>query len=80
MALHEQSVGATDEWFTPRYIFEALGIDVDVASPGQELTPWIPAERFITRNSLSVPWEPPGLDECTVRAAQRDRAVVGTVL
>jgi hypothetical protein len=40
MALHEQCVGATDEWYTPPYIFEALGctFDVDVASPGQHVT------------------------------------------
>ena len=58
MALHEQSVGATDEWYTPRYIFTALGctFDVDVASPGQDVTPWIPAKIFITRNSLQRPW------------------------
>jgi hypothetical protein len=58
MALHEQSVGATDEWFTPPHVFDVLGceFDTDVASPGQELTPWIPAKRFITCHSLSVPW------------------------
>jgi hypothetical protein len=58
MALHEQSAGATDEWYTPSYIFSALGcqFDLDVASPGQGLTPWIPAARFITCHSLSVPW------------------------
>jgi len=40
MALHEQSVGATDEWFTPPYVFDAFGceFDMDVASPGQDLT------------------------------------------
>jgi hypothetical protein len=50
MALHEQSVGATDEWFTPPYVFDALGceFDMDVASSGQDLTPWIPARRFVT--------------------------------
>jgi hypothetical protein len=59
MALHEQCVGATDEWYTPPRVFEALGcaFDQDVASPGQEVTPWIPARRFITNNSLAVPWE-----------------------
>jgi hypothetical protein len=58
MALHEQSIGATDEWYTPRPVFEALGceFDLDVASPGQEITPWIPAKVFITRDSLTVPW------------------------
>jgi hypothetical protein len=36
MALHEQCVGATDEWYTPRYIFDALGchFDMDVAPVG----------------------------------------------
>ena len=58
IALHEQSVGATSEWYTPRYIFTALGcnFDVDVASPGQDVTPWIPAKVFITSNSLQRPW------------------------
>ena len=58
MALHEQSAGATDEWYTPSRVFAALDceFDVDVASPGQEVTPWIPAKRFITCHSLSAPW------------------------
>jgi DNA N-6-adenine-methyltransferase (Dam) len=58
MALHEQSVGVTDEWYTPAHVLKALDceFDLDVASPGQELTPWIPAKRFITCHSLSAPW------------------------
>ena len=58
MALHEQSVGATDEWYTPPHVFRALGssFDTDVASPGRNITPWIPAHRFITANSLTVKW------------------------
>jgi DNA N-6-adenine-methyltransferase (Dam) len=58
MALHEQSVGATDEWFTPPYVFDALGceFDMDVASSGQDLTPWIPARRFVTCHGLAAPW------------------------
>src|SRR5258708_38391421 len=57
MALHEQSVGASDEWRTPPHVFEALGcvFDLDVASPGRDQTPWIPAGRFITCHSLSAP-------------------------
>ena len=59
MALHEQSVGATSEWYTPRYIFDALAckFDMDVASPGRAVTPWIPARKFITERSLSRQWE-----------------------
>lgn len=59
MALHEQSVGATDEWYTPPHVFEALGetFDMDVASPGAIITPWIPARRFITSHSLHQEWK-----------------------
>lgn len=58
MALHEQCVGATDEWYTPPHVFNALGhaFDADVASPGRQVTPWIPAHRFITKDSLSEDW------------------------
>lgn len=30
--------------------------DTDVASPGPGYTPWIDAQKFITRDSLIVPW------------------------
>jgi hypothetical protein len=59
MALHEQCVGATDEWYTPPRVFVALdcdAFDMDVASPGQEVTPWIPARRFLTCHGLTAPW------------------------
>lgn len=59
MALHEQCVGATDEWYTPPHVFDALAtwFDVDVASPGKRTTPWIPAREFIKADSLNVPWK-----------------------
>lgn len=58
MALHEQCVGKTDEWYTPPHVFNALGcsFDMDVASPGQSVTPWIPAVHFITAHSLTRGW------------------------
>ena len=58
MALHEQSVGATDEWYTPPYVFGGLGcrFEMDVASPGGEVTPWIPADYFITKQSAFQKW------------------------
>ena len=58
MALHEQCIGATDEWYTPPHVFDALGCDFgdDVASPGAAVTPWIPADRFITKDSLGLGW------------------------
>lgn len=59
MALHEQCVGATDEWYTPPHVFNALGcrFDMDVASPGGSVTPWIPAERFVMACSLATDWQ-----------------------
>lgn len=59
MALHEQCVGATDEWYTPPYIFDAMGavFDMDVASPGAHVTPWIPASHFIMNGSLAQEWD-----------------------
>lgn len=58
MALHEQCVGKTDEWYTPPHVFSALGVsfDMDVASPGKAVTPWIPAVEFIESQSLQREW------------------------
>ena len=58
MSLHEQCVGATDEWYTPPHVFKALGcdFDVDVASPGAAVTHWIPARRHIKGGSLERDW------------------------
>lgn len=57
MALHEQSVGATDEWYTPPHVFKALGcpFDMDVASPLPHLK-YIPAREFLTAHSLEQTW------------------------
>lgn len=59
MSIHNQCVGASDEWYTPPYVFDALGcsFDVDVASPGQSVTPWIPASYFVQACSLGTAWE-----------------------
>lgn len=58
MAAHEQAIGATDEWYTPPWIFDALGVefDIDVASPGREFVPWVPAKHHITKGSPVVAW------------------------
>lgn len=58
MALHEQCVGKSDEWYTPPRVFGALGcsFDADVASPGKDTTPWIPAVQFVQSGGLSIPW------------------------
>lgn len=57
MAKHE-TPGRSDEWYTPPYVFEAMGatFDMDVAHPGLETVDWIPAREIITENSLTAPW------------------------
>lgn len=59
MSVHDSCVGATDEWYTPRYVFDALGceFDLDVSSPGADVTHWIPAARFISNGSLEKDWQ-----------------------
>ena len=58
MGAHELSIGQSDEWYTPPEVFEALGLrfDLDVASPGFDVVPWVPADECITENSLDCPW------------------------
>jgi hypothetical protein len=58
MAAHEQSVGTTDEWYTPPWVFKALGVefDTDAASPGKDVVPWIPARNHITSDALLQEW------------------------
>jgi hypothetical protein len=51
VSLHEQCLGATDEWYTPPYVFDALDcvFDMDVAHPGEPHAGWIPAAVLVTR-------------------------------
>jgi len=50
----------SEEWYAPPEIFEALGcrFDLDVASPGADVVPWIPADRHFTvaDNGLDRDW------------------------
>ena len=59
MSIWEPSIGATDEWYTPRYVFEALGewFDLDVAAP-MTGGPHVPTNHWITpdRDGLREVW------------------------
>ena len=59
MALHEQSVGKTDEWYTPSKVFDALGcrFDMDVSAPENRQFVSTPTSRWITSDSLDRDWE-----------------------
>lgn len=56
MAAYEKQ-GESDEWYTPKYIFDALGVtfDLDVASP-PEGPRHVPANAFYSERSLESDW------------------------
>ena len=57
---HESTYNESKEWYTPRYIFQAINInfDLDPCSPGQEIVRWIPAQHHYTclDNGMSKDW------------------------
>lgn len=58
MSAWELSEGLSDEYYSPPEIFEALEcrFDVDVASPVDRAFCCVPADNFITANSLDLEW------------------------
>lgn len=52
--------GRSDEWYTPKYIFDAMGVvfDMDVAAPNDG-APFVPYKTYIHENAdgLTFPWE-----------------------
>jgi len=56
MAAYENA-GETDEWYTPKWVFDALGcrFDLDVACP-PEGPRYTPADAFYDRDSLELMW------------------------
>ena len=57
MALWEPCTGASDEWYTPAYIFDALGVyfDLDVAAPFDGPR-HVPTDSWIYDRSLERAW------------------------
>lgn len=57
MGHHEQH-GISDEWYTPKYIFDALQVkfDLDVAAPVDKTFTSVPAHSFIHEKSLDMIW------------------------
>jgi hypothetical protein len=54
-----EHAATTDDWYTPPWIFEAMGVtfDLDVCTPPGGV-PWIPAENYYTPNDdgLAQDW------------------------
>lgn len=58
MSSWESAKGASDEWCTPKFVFDALGcrFDLDVAAPiGGPLH--VPAHRWLVSDSLTARWD-----------------------
>lgn len=79
----------SSEWYTPRSIFDALGIcfDTDAASPPTGRVPWVPASLFISpmENGLTAEWNgrvwlnPPygrGIEQWTKRMIEHANGVL----
>jgi hypothetical protein len=58
MTVHEAPVGATVEWYTPKSLFDTLGLtfDLDPASPCPAV-PWVPARTHYCIDGEKLPWE-----------------------
>jgi hypothetical protein len=56
MAAYENA-GKSDDWYTPKYIFEALGLhfNTDVASPSDGPR-YVPCDNWISSGSLDKSW------------------------
>lgn len=55
---HWETSGASDEWYTPRYIFDTLGcrFDLDVAAPLNGPL-HVPASRWLSSHALEQDWD-----------------------
>lgn len=60
---HESAKSKSVEWYTPKYIFDAIGIkfDLDPCSPGKDIVPWVPADTCYShkngQDGLMLPWQ-----------------------
>lgn len=53
-----ETTGATDEWYTPKALFDQIGcqFDLDVAAPEDFSLCGVPADDHLFHDSLSEPW------------------------
>lgn len=53
---HWEATGQSDEWYTPKYIFDALGcaFDLDVAAPARPTH--VPCPAWFTKDALAMSW------------------------
>ncbi len=72
----------TNEWYTPRFILDAIGLrfDLDPCSPGKHIVPWIPTEKHYTkrisglkRKWFGIVWLNPPYDQLAIWLAKMDK-------
>lgn len=51
-----ETSGHSDDWYTPKYIFDALGCKFDLDVAGPILGGFVPCDRRICFGSLDLPW------------------------
>lgn len=53
-----KQLGLSDEWYTPKYIFDSLNVrfDMDVAAPCERYRVHTPTDLFISEKSLETEW------------------------
>lgn len=58
MSRWEPCIGASDEWYTPRYVFDALGENFDLDVAGAAIGDHVPTNHRIVppRCGLTEPW------------------------
>lgn len=58
MKTHRPAVGASDEWYTPLEIFQALNTEFDLDPCSPSPTHWVPAQSVFTKehDGLSRDW------------------------
>jgi hypothetical protein len=57
--MSHEALGKSDEWYTPKYIFDALDcrFDMDVCAPISSDYITVPTNIFIVRESLTEKWD-----------------------
>ena len=57
--MSHEARGGSSEYYTPKYVFDALGcgFDMDVACPADLSHIWVPAKQFIHSDSLNKVWK-----------------------
>jgi hypothetical protein len=58
MTKPHETLGKSDEWYTPRYLFDAMGVKFDLdVTPARLGQSFVPAHKFLKGDGLIEEWE-----------------------